>query len=227
MGKWVLSSVTRPVDGASSEDKSWWGVMSLIWLVVVGAFAYGAVFANGLADLASFVGEKLGGFLDRLLGTQQFADLGSQLLRSLALTQASVLFGRMLLAFLAALVLANLAVVVGGWLARRFVLGNARFGFLQAIDFYGRLAVVPGGLLLLAFVMAFFSTSGGIFFAGIAAILWEFSVLFGVLAGENQRKGDTFWLKLLAFVANAVILGVGNGIAGLVLGSAVRGILRQ
>jgi len=217
---WVLSALKSPFNGAEANDKLWFG-----WVAVILSSIFGALVPATLAwKSVSQLYQTGSSFLNNFDGGL-FSSLGGGGLSSLAGSTNSAITSLFFMLCLGLLII-HFAVILGGLLVKRNILGDVTYTFRRAMNEYGRMYVLVLAVIVVSELFALLGISAFVVLLNVVSyVLFAFIFSFGVVHPVTEKAGDVFYRKLGGYAAASAILAVGIFLAALMLGNRLASII--
>ena len=213
---WVLSSFKNPADKLNVAEPMWYSWLVLALTAIFGAITFGKIIVNAINNVTHTVGTGLSGIMGSYTDTATSAVSNT----------ANDIFGKMIFPLIISFIILHAAVLLGSWLANYAILGDKTFTFKKTVNLYGRFYVLIFAGTFLAFLFALINVNSlAVFVSYIVLLVWSFVTFFGYMATAAQRNMDSFYIKLLAWLANSAVIGIAFLIIFAVMGSEIKTVL--
>ena len=214
--EWIVSAVKVPTKNVQENTPLWFSWLSIILTAIFGALALGKILVNIITNASTSVGNALGS------ANNSLGSLYNQNVENTVANTANHVFGQMIFPIIISFIILHAATILGGWLANFAILGDKTFTFKKMLNYYGRFYVLLFALNFVSFLFALIGNNAlAIFIIYLALMLWGFISFFTYINTIHQRKMDTFYIKLLAWLANSAILGLAFLIVFAFMGSEI------
>ncbi|MFC4651779.1 DUF6574 domain-containing protein [Lactococcus nasutitermitis] len=219
---WAISAIKAPTKSTAEENPIWFNWLAFLVTAIFGTLTLCKILVNIVTSTSDSVGNALGSANDSL------GSLYSQSVGNPVTNTANHVFGQIIFPVIISFIILHGATILGAWLANFAILGDKTYTFQKILHSYGRFYVLLFAMSFVSFLFALIHVNVlAIFIAYLAMMLWTFISFFSYINTTAQRKMDTFYIKLLAWLANCAVLGLAFLIVFAIMGSEIATLIRN